>query len=120
MSKQDDPRKYVTKCESCPVGKLAHAGHGGFCPLISRKYSPGDVIFERGRPADYLWFVKEGRVEMRSGTPVARGPGALIGLDSLARTPYSETAVAAEDTVLCGATRQGFIDLLELDSSGES
>ncbi|MBT8492152.1 MAG: cyclic nucleotide-binding domain-containing protein [Deltaproteobacteria bacterium] len=114
MSNQPkDPDKTV-RCESCPLGKLAHAGHGGFCPLISRRYGEGDVIFERGGPGNYLWFVKEGRVEMQGKTPATRGPGALIGLDSLARSPYSETAVAAEDTVLCGATREGFINLLKL------
>lgn len=102
-------------CSRCRLAQLAGAGRGSFCPMITRSYRAGEAIYEPGREAHYVWLVRDGRVRIGSEE---RREGALIGTEALRGQRYQSRAVAEGPTVLCGATRDGFIAMLERDPVG--
>jgi CRP-like cAMP-binding protein len=107
----------ISRCSECPVGAASGAGQGTFCPLITRAYAQGEVLYRKGEPASYIWFVKSGVIELGKDEPAAqcserRGPGSFIGLEALVRDEYDATARSATATSLCGATRAGFTQWL--------
>jgi CRP-like cAMP-binding protein len=66
------------------------------------RYKPGEFIFHEGNPADRLYLLLEGRIEMMMGTNaegtqramvMAVGPGEIFGWSSLVE-PYQMTASA--------------------------
>lgn len=104
------------ECARCPVGLASGIDRGHFCPWITRAYAAGDVLGERGAPADYVWFVKDGVVGLREPDTERiaslRLPGSFVGLECLTGDRRTATAVVLAPSLLCGATRDGFIEWL--------
>jgi CRP-like cAMP-binding protein len=109
--------KAISRCRECPVGAASGVGQGTFCPLITRAYAAGEVLYRKGEPASYIWFIKSGVVglgeqERAAECPEHRGPGSFVGLEALVRDEYDSTARVATAGSLCGATRSGFYQWL--------
>ncbi|HSE05340.1 MAG TPA: cyclic nucleotide-binding domain-containing protein [Methylomirabilota bacterium] len=76
--------------------------------LPSRVFGPGEVIFRQGEPGSReAYFVHDGRVEVRRGTPVGErilrtlAKGDLLGEVALfSDAPHSATALALEPVTL--------------------
>ena len=90
-------------------GILAGAG------APTRCYNAGDVIFREGDPAEELFIVKSGKVEVRLGNRVLDtlpelgifGEMALID-----RSPRSATVVAATDATIVPVDEKQFLFLV--------
>jgi putative ABC transport system ATP-binding protein len=80
------------------------------------RLAAGDQLFEMGDPADLVYVVDEGRIELyrppamgSEKLHVERGPGSYFGeLGPLLGLPRSTSARAMEDTVLTGFGPQEF------------
>lgn len=103
-------------CDACPHGK-----HGLFCALPSRElgelesrthaspYRKGQVVFHEGNPPFGLFCVFSGALKVTKAGPAGREqtvrlarPGDLLGYRALfADEPYTGSAVALEDSILC-------------------
>jgi len=102
-------------CAQCSVGRASGLGAGAFCPFIDRNRRAGELLYLQGDTADHVWFVKRGtvvlsRLDRSSETERAhavRLQGAFIGLEAVVNDRYLDTARAATDVVVCGATRDG-------------
>jgi len=84
--------------------------------MVTREYRPGDMIYRKGALASYVWYVREGQVALCCGEE--RGAGAMVGTEALSEGHYAHTATATTKTLLCGATREGFIQMLESEKGG--
>jgi CRP/FNR family transcriptional regulator, cyclic AMP receptor protein len=77
-----------------------------------RTYQAGDVIFNEGDPAEELFVIKSGKVEIRLGNrlldtlPELSIFGEMALIDS---APRSATAVAATDVTLVPVTEKQFL-----------
>jgi len=77
-----------------------------------RTYKAGDVIFRQGDPAEELYVIKSGKVEIRLGNrlidtlPALSIFGEMALIDS---APRSATAVAATDVTLVAVTEKQFL-----------
>lgn len=102
-------------CDACPVGCASGRQAAQFCPFIIRHYERGAELCRAGNPADYVWLVKDGVVGLGGGPgdpdrlEALRLPGGYIGLECLVDDSYRFTAKALARSVLCGATREGFL-----------
>ena len=85
-----------------------------------RRFSPGDIVIERGDPPDALYAVATGRLKVVSPRPGARdatlhilGPGDVFGEVSMFH-PGGRTAriVTLEESVLMVIDRDAFLHLL--------
>ena len=112
------PQQLTINCSQCAVGLASGLGSGGFCPFVDRNRKAGELLYLEGEAAGHIWFVKRGTVVLtRQDRPGAgsgegrvhavRFPGTFIGLEALVTGSYVDTARAATDVVLCGATRDG-------------
>jgi len=107
-------------CRDCSVGAASGEGQGQFCPLIRREYQAGELLYEQGGEANYVWYVRSGALEVASEPQVSQDPptrdrksaGSFVGLESLIRDRYDGTARAISDSTLCGASRAGFAQWL--------
>jgi len=69
-----------------------------------RRFATGQEIFHEGAPGDGVYFVKNGLVEISSGTETKKvfsrlGPGEIFGeMAVIELRPRSATASAAQDT----------------------
>ena len=86
----------------------------------SRYVHDGDVLFREGEVADAGYVVQEGAFTLASGnarigiTPMAVGPGALIGeLALLTETVRPATATATEPSSVIRIPRKLFLKMLE-------
>lgn len=94
-----------------PIDFRLLAGAG----VPARDYKPGDVIFAEGDPAQELFIVQSGEVEVRLGNRLLEklpqfsifGEMALIDA-----SPRSATAVAANDVKLVPVTEKQFLFLI--------
>jgi CRP/FNR family transcriptional regulator, cyclic AMP receptor protein len=95
--------------EAVDFGILAGAG----APTLS--FKAGEVIFREGDPAQDLYIVKSGKVEIRLGNrlldtlPEQSIFGEMALID---RSPRSATAVAATDTTLVPVGEKQFLFLV--------
>lgn len=100
-------------CARCPVGLASGGDRGQFCPWVTRDHAAGEVLGEAGDAADYVWFVKDGVVGLREPgsdrLASLRAPGSFVGLECLTAARRPATAVVLTPSLLCGATREGFI-----------
>ena len=102
-------------CDACPVGCASGRHAAQFCPFIIRHYERGAELCRAGAPADYVWLVKDGVVGLGGGPgepdhlEALRLPGGYIGLECVVDTSYRFSARCLSRTVLCGATREGFL-----------
>lgn len=107
------PRNSGISCADCEVGAASGAGRGQFCPFVDRSRRAGEIVYLQGLPASHVWFVKAGTVVLgreslkASRVRAIRFPGSFVGLEALVGESYRDTARAATDVVLCGATRDG-------------
>jgi CRP-like cAMP-binding protein len=105
------------ECSACEIGRASGLGRGQFCPFIERRLPAGTAVFSAGDAADHVWFVRAGTVvlsrEVGRGETRARAirfAGSLVGLEALVSPVYADTATAATEVSLCGATSVG-VDL---------
>jgi CRP-like cAMP-binding protein len=90
-------------------GILAGAG------APTRSYKAGDVIFREGEPAQELYIVKSGRVEVRLGNRVLDTLPELSIFGEMAlvdHSPRSATVVAATDTTIVPVGEKQFLFLV--------
>ena len=87
--------------------------------VVSRKYSPGEMVFSEGEPCAGLFVVESGSVRIFKSSPGGRehvlsieGPGGSIAeLPVFDGGNYPASVVAMEDTVLLFVSRQDFQSL---------
>jgi CRP/FNR family transcriptional regulator, cyclic AMP receptor protein len=94
---------------SIDFGILAGAG------APSREYKAGDVIFREGDPAEELYIVKSGSVEIRLGNRLldTLSERSIFGEMALIdRGPRSATVVAATDAVIVPVGEKQFLFLV--------
>ena len=114
-------------CQTCKVGlrsALCHLEEEGLKECDEHKtthrYTKGQVIFYAGNRASGLYCIFSGCVKLfKSGvdgkeqTVQLLGPGELLGYRALlAAEPYSVTAEALEDAVICCVEKNSFFPLL--------
>ena len=78
-------------------------------------FTKGDVIYKENDPADALYLVLEGRVQLQRGDQeiaVAQSKEAFGTWALFDEEPRVVTAMAAEDVSLLQIDREDFIDLL--------
>jgi len=79
-------------------------------------YDDGDVLFRAGDPADHIYFVLSGSVDIRAGgtSPgriAAEGPGAAVGdLAALFDSTRTATVVCGPDTTCLAVTTESLRD----------
>jgi EAL domain-containing protein (putative c-di-GMP-specific phosphodiesterase class I) len=86
--------------------------------LDRRRFSPGDLIFQKGEPGDCAFLIEAGQVEISDpdlGCVLARiGEGELIGEIALIdQNPRTATARAIQGTVLIEVRRERVEQLLQ-------
>jgi CRP-like cAMP-binding protein len=94
---------------SIDFGILAGAG------APSREYKAGDVIFREGDPAEELFIVKSGSIEIRLGNRLlgTLSERSIFGEMALIdRGPRSATVVAASDAVVVPVGEKQFLFLV--------
>jgi CRP/FNR family transcriptional regulator, cyclic AMP receptor protein len=90
-------------------GILAGAG----APV--RSFKAGEVIFRQGDPADELYIVKDGKVEIRLGNRLLDTLPELSIFGEMAlidHNPRSATAVAATDATVVPVSEKQFLFLV--------
>ena len=90
-------------------GILAGAG------APSRSFKAGEVIFRQGDPADELFIVKTGKVEIRLGNRLLDTLSELSIFGEMAlidHNPRSATAVAATDATVVPVSEKQFLFLV--------
>lgn len=107
------PPQSRPECSTCAIGAASGVGAGGRCILVDRSHRAGVTLYLEGESTEKVWFVKRGRVALfrtvdaQHGTDAlwaVRHPGAVIGLEALARGTYLDTARAVTDVTLCAAS----------------
>jgi CRP/FNR family transcriptional regulator, cyclic AMP receptor protein len=94
---------------SVDFGILAGAG------APTRSYKAGDVIFREGEPAQELYIVKSGKVEVRLGNRVLDTLPELSIFGEMAlvdHSPRSATVVAATDSTIVPVGEKQFLFLV--------
>ena len=89
---------------------------------VSRSLKPGELLFEKGEPADALYAVRRGQIRIGTGTEGGRrltlnilGPGDVFGeVALLDGRPRTADALAGEKTELFVVRRRDFLDLLDV------
>jgi CRP-like cAMP-binding protein len=82
-----------------------------------RSYKQGDVIFEAGDPADCMYAVVDGTVDIRIHGSVVEtvAPGSVFGeMGLIDAQPRSAEAVAASDCNLAVISEKRFLRLVEM------
>jgi CRP-like cAMP-binding protein len=106
------------RCLVCRLG--ASSGEAG-CPFRERTFAAGACLTlphstqDRPSSQDTLWYVHRGQVVVsssdESGKELScciRGPGSLLGLESLGQRPFAFEAWCLSEVVLCRMTVDGF------------
>lgn len=81
-----------------------------------REYRAGETVFSEGDPADAMYFIIDGQVEMqrRTETMSVEREGGIIGETALLESvPYNGTAVARSDARLARLNREQLKGLME-------
>ncbi len=79
-------------------------------------YAAGDTIFVRGEPAEEMFLIKEGRVNIvvDGKTLNSMGAGEILGeMALISNDPRSATAVAASDCTLVPVNEERFLFLVQ-------
>jgi CRP/FNR family transcriptional regulator, cyclic AMP receptor protein len=86
-----------------------------FLKQEAKSYGPGDLIFERGDPADSMYVVAEGEVEIAQGAAQmdVLGPESIFGeMALITKEPRSATARARTDCRLVEISEKRFVYLV--------
>jgi CRP-like cAMP-binding protein len=81
-----------------------------------RTLGAGEWLFSTGDPAEHMYGVIEGAIEVVVGDEVVEtvGPGGVLGeMALLDEAPRSASARAAEDTVVAEISRQRFLTVVK-------
>ncbi len=101
-------------CTLCPVGAASRVGEGQCCPMVDRRRAAESYLYLRGTPADTVYYLKHGAVALirgsgddpGNGAPYAiRRAGAFLGLETIVRPTYLESARAVSDVTVCAMGR---------------
>jgi CRP-like cAMP-binding protein len=91
----------TTTCQKCLLGRDG-------CRFDEQSHRPGAVLFRQGQVPDAVWYVKSGLVLVSSmdggGSETScslRGPGALLGLETLLGAPVEYEAWALTEVAVC-------------------
>lgn len=111
-------------CTLCPVGAASRVGEGQCCPMVDRRRSADSYLYLGGTPADTVYYLKHGAValsrgsdEPGDGAPYAiRRAGSFLGLETIVRAAYLDSARAVSDVTVCAMGRSQA--LAWLDRSG--
>ncbi|MGA3038953.1 MAG: cyclic nucleotide-binding domain-containing protein [Vulcanimicrobiaceae bacterium] len=82
----------------------------------AESYAAGSTLFNQGDPADYMYVVVEGAVNVCIGDTVLETvePGGMIGeMALIEQLPRSASAVAATDTKVSAVDRKRFLFLVQ-------
>ena len=86
-------------------------------PLLEEQSVRADqVIYRAGDPADFLYFVRDGRLRLsREGSPswALQGNWVIGSLEAIADTPHPRTATAVTDFDMMRVPVAGWLELLE-------
>ena len=99
----------MTETAVVDFGILAGAG------APTRSYKAGEIIFRHGDPADELFIVKSGKVEIRLGNRLLDTLPELSIFGEMAlidRSPRSATVVAATDATIVPVGEKQFLFLV--------
>jgi CRP/FNR family transcriptional regulator, cyclic AMP receptor protein len=83
-----------------------------------QEYAAGNTIFERGKPAQGIYFVEQGRVKILLDGAAGNlfevaGPGSVLGLtESVAGNCYKSTVEAVDCTRVGFVKRSDLLDFL--------
>lgn len=90
---------------------------GEVADLLEERIAPaGTQLYARGAPATHMFWLVEGKVELREeGTaPFVFGPRSTVGaLDAFQGIPHSRDAIVVEDSVLFRLEVERYLDVLE-------
>lgn len=84
----------------------------------SRTYSTGSPLFVEEAPADGVYLIEKGAIEIQLSSPYSEGlsrsgPGALLGLSEvMTGETHKFKAVAIEDCIVCFVGRHDFLEFL--------
>ena len=84
----------------------------------SRTYSTGSPLFAEEAPADGVYLIEKGAIQIQLSSLISEGlseygPGALLGLSEvLTGETHKFEAVAIEDCVVCFVGRHDFLEFL--------
>jgi len=84
--------------------------------LEEQSVRAGEVIYRAGEPADFLYFMREGRLRLsREGSPswVLQGRWVVGGLEAIADVPHPRTATALSDFSMMRVPVGAWLELLE-------
>lgn len=88
---------------------------------VKEEHPQGDILFEKGDPADYAYLLLIGRVHLKMGETghvvhIVSRPGETFGWSSMVdRAGYSATAECIEPTTVRKLHRHKLRKLLEID-----
>jgi CRP-like cAMP-binding protein len=97
-------------CTRCPVG-ASYRSQGLACPLLPREVEADGVLYREGDPTDYAWLIKRGQVVLSrrdrgAAVRATRRAGSFVGLETLVRDRYYDTALAVGEVKVCAAPRE--------------
>jgi CRP-like cAMP-binding protein len=90
--------------------------------VILSEVAEGEIVFEEGKPGNYMCFVAKGLLAVLKDSPdktdcaeiCVAGPGSSLGeMAVIENRPRSATVAARKDTVLVTLTRESFHSLLD-------
>ncbi len=88
---------------------------------VKEEHAQGDILFEKGDPADHAYLLLIGRIHLKMGEAghvvhIVSRPGETFGWSSLVgRAAYSTSAVCTEQTTVRKLHRRKLRKLLEID-----
>jgi CRP-like cAMP-binding protein len=88
---------------------------------VKEEHAQGEILFEKGDPADHAYLLLIGRVHLKMGEAghvvhIVSRPGETFGWSSLVnRAVYSTSAVCTEQTTVRKLHRRKLRKLLEID-----
>jgi CRP-like cAMP-binding protein len=108
-------------CGACPLGRAAVPN---LCPFQERTLGAGTVLLRQGEVPDGVWYLKRGIVIVSSLSAAGqetscalRGPGALIGAETLLVRGAAHETWALEDIVACRIPAADFASWLGTDET---
>jgi CRP-like cAMP-binding protein len=109
----DDAMSMVkSQCYSCRLGVASGPAD---CPYRERSFEAGANMSLPDIGEDSVWFIREGQVAVSSSSEAGRelsccvrGPGSVIGIESLGREPFRFEAWCLTDVTACTLTKEEF------------
>jgi len=107
----DDDASPDAACDACLLGRAAP----GRCPFEETTIAAGTALHHQGDVPPAVWSVRRGQILLSSLSAdgeetwcALRGPGALVGVEALARRPSPHEAWALTDVTVCRLEARAF------------